>query len=281
MKYYTINKYDSLPLITSGDHEIIHSPLYKRKEIKANRNGRVVFQYTISGNGLFFKDNNTYLVKEGEGFLWELGDERISYQYPANSNKPWEFIWLHFHSGLSLEIAREIIDKIGPQFHIYKKDKGILEIINFLNFSKKHKRDQIEATTGAHIFNLFIRSLIDNSDGNSLKQNTRDISSKAIVFIKKNLQSGISVSDVANNLNISREYLTRIFSKQLGVTPSVYIRNEKLQKALNLLISTDLSIKEIAYETGFKNTKLFRTRFKIEFGFTPSQYRQLKCFNTD
>ena len=96
---------------------------------------------------------------------------------------------------------------------------------------------------------------------------------QALTFIDLNLSSNLTVKKVALEVNLSPDYLTRLFKKELGVTVITYINQKRIYRSLKLLKTTNLSIEEIGDLIGLSNTSYFYTLFKKEIGISPKQYR--------
>ncbi|PKA99257.1 monosaccharide ABC transporter substrate-binding protein (CUT2 family) [Flavobacteriaceae bacterium MAR_2009_75] len=88
--------------------------------------------------------------------------------------------------------------------------------------------------------------------------------------------SDFSVETLAEQLNISRVQLYRKVKAMMGISVSDYISNIKLEKAKSMLNTTDLSVSEIAYSTGFSSPNYFSTAFKNKYGSSPAQYKKSK-----
>ena len=73
----------------------------------------------------------------------------------------------------------------------------------------------------------------------------------------------------------TREHLSRTFKKQLGVTPTEYIKNLRLNYAANQLIHTNKKIIDICYDSGFGNLSYFYECFQTTYGTTPKEFRLL------
>jgi AraC-like DNA-binding protein len=82
-----------------------------------------------------------------------------------------------------------------------------------------------------------------------------------------------SVTELAGVFNISRRSLLRRFKAATSMTVAAYIMQVQLANAKGLLASTDKIIKQIAYETGFKNPSNFTVAFERALGLTPSAFR--------
>jgi AraC family transcriptional regulator, arabinose operon regulatory protein len=97
----------------------------------------------------------------------------------------------------------------------------------------------------------------------------------AKLYIKDNLSQPLKLSDAASHLHISGRHLSRIFVSESGVSYSEFVQNERIQRAATLLKTTDLSIKGIAEETGFKNVHYFTRVFTSVVGSSPGRFRSL------
>lgn len=95
----------------------------------------------------------------------------------------------------------------------------------------------------------------------------------AIDLIKMNLQTEILFDDVAKSLNISPSRLRYLFKNQVGMSPSQYIKNLKMQKAKELVETTFLNAKQIMTLLGINDQSHFTRDFKRVHGVTITKYR--------
>ena len=95
----------------------------------------------------------------------------------------------------------------------------------------------------------------------------------ALTFINLNISSNLTVKRVAYEVNLSPDYLTRLFKKELGVNIITYINKKRISTSLKLLKDTNLSIEDIGDLIGLSNTSYFYTLFKKEMGVSPKHYR--------
>jgi|ERR1035437_3997730 AraC-like DNA-binding protein len=77
----------------------------------------------------------------------------------------------------------------------------------------------------------------------------------------------------ANDLFMSKSSLTKKIKIKTGLTPTEFIRNVKFNFAFRLFKETDLSIKEVAYSSGFNDPKYFTRCFKRVYGMSPKEYK--------
>lgn len=96
-------------------------------------------------------------------------------------------------------------------------------------------------------------------------------------FIHMNLTDpSFSINDVAAHFDLSNHYINRRFKNNTSLSISNYINDCRLDSACDLLISSNLSIKDISTKIGIENTAYFSTLFKKKYNVTPSEYRNMK-----
>jgi len=119
-----------------------------------------------------------------------------------------------------------------------------------------------------------IKQTIELRDLESIKQQ-RDILRQAIDFINKNFSDAlISLDRVAKEVNISPNYLSAIFSQEVGQTLIEYLTLKRIDEAKRMLRQTDKLLSEIALGVGYKDSRYFSFVFKKITGCTPSDYRK-------
>lgn len=99
------------------------------------------------------------------------------------------------------------------------------------------------------------------------------IVAETIIMIDADISADLTLSLLAQKLNISSVYLSTLFKKELGVTLTEYIRNKRLHHAAHLLRTTNLQVQTIATHCGITDLQYFSKLFKKEMGKTPKEYR--------
>ncbi len=100
------------------------------------------------------------------------------------------------------------------------------------------------------------------------------IISKMLTYIDANPCADLKLKNFAKMLNFNANYLSELFSKEIGMTLTEYVHLRRLQKAKQLLEHTDLKMEFIAKQCGFSNSHYFIRIFKKYTGITPKQYRE-------
>jgi|UniRef100_A0A0M0KGA2 YesN/AraC family two-component response regulator len=89
-------------------------------------------------------------------------------------------------------------------------------------------------------------------------------------------QSSLSLETVADSLQVSSAYLSRLFKEQLGITFTHALTKLRIKRAIQLLHSTNLTINEISEKVGYETQHYFSTAFKKVMGVSPNRYRKGK-----
>ena len=93
-------------------------------------------------------------------------------------------------------------------------------------------------------------------------------------YLQEHLAEEISLSVLAEQFHLNPQYISQLFKSEIGVNFLVYLTNIRMEKAKKLLLSTALSIAEVAEQSGYGDYRVFTKVFKKSEGSTPSQYRR-------
>jgi AraC-like DNA-binding protein len=97
---------------------------------------------------------------------------------------------------------------------------------------------------------------------------------KALNYIDINLANPLNVSEVAAVSGWTHEHFTRVFTEHVGHSPQNAILIKRIERGCQLLLFEEWTIKQIAFEIGFKDEHYFSRSFKYVKGMTASQYRK-------
>ncbi|MGL5695182.1 MAG: helix-turn-helix domain-containing protein, partial [Peptostreptococcaceae bacterium] len=93
-------------------------------------------------------------------------------------------------------------------------------------------------------------------------------------YIHFNLSSNLTVSNIADYLCITPNYLYRIFKKEYNTSVIDYINKKRIKESIKLMKENDMQIQEIAEKVGFNDISYFSRLFKREIGRSPSKYKK-------
>ena len=109
---------------------------------------------------------------------------------------------------------------------------------------------------------------LENAQGIRLSEHVL----RAVQFIRENYVKDISVSDIAERVNISEGHLRRLFKQELDMSVIDYLTDYRLQRAKLLLKDPDVSFAQVWAETGFSSAQYFGYVFKKKEGVSPREY---------
>ncbi len=142
-----------------------------------------------------------------------------------------------------------------------------LSLLRATRFKDYDSRSQIE-----DLF-LGIVDLLFNVHGEEHSRYARDTVQRAVNFIERNLSRDVTLEIVADAVDISSCYLSRLFKKTLNVNFVTYLTNRRMELAKELLVSTELPVSSIAMDLSYKDVSYFGKSFKKLVGMSPSGYR--------
>lgn len=240
------------------------------------RKGRILQEYQliylIEGEGIFESSaSGAITIKKGSLILLFPGEW---HRYKSEIDKNWNTYWIGFNGAF----ADQIISKLGftPRNPIkwvgYQSQllNSYIEIIGisqteFSGYQQVLAGEVMKLFGWIHAFSKRFEFKEENVD--SLIQ-----SAKLLLIADENESS---IENIAKELNLGYSKFRRIFKEYTGMSPGQFRMQHKLQKARELLMDGELSIKEIAYKLGFETTQYFTKVFKKKTGKTPAGFKRL------
>jgi len=92
--------------------------------------------------------------------------------------------------------------------------------------------------------------------------------------VLEHLEEAFTVERMAGLANMSTRHFARLFARDVGMTPMEFLQNARIDCARNLLETTELPLKTVAYKSGFGSVRHMRFLFTEKLGLTPAQYRE-------
>jgi len=234
------------------------------KIIRPNSNC-LCLEYILEGEGYVVYNGKTYHLKEGDSYLLPPGKDHY---YFSNRSKPWEKIWFNAEGSL----INNLLSVYNLSDAVIFKNCNIYEYIynvhligknNSLSTAAKHERSSL-------IFHEILQFLYNHNQKPGFSSETELIKN----HIENNLSQNITLSELSKLVYLSESQVIRLFKRETGKTPYDYILDLKISRAKNLLINTNLMVKQIASSLGFCDEHYFSYIFRKKTNRTPSQYRK-------
>ena len=269
--FYGFINYDAispLPMVLNDmGVELRQNENYYYNNIDRTNYDGYIFQYTLNGYGVYESDDNLYNLEKNKGFITCVPNHS-KYYLPKHEGNYWEYIYVHFNGSVAGQLYDEIKNVSGEIFTLPLDNPAIQLLINeyeLLEHGKQYRRFE----AGAFMYNFLTTLLREISTPGSAGSLITD----AVNQINTNYNTDISLSELSKNLGITPSQLSRLFLREIGISPIEYLTNVRLEHSMQLLTMTNLGINEIASLCGFANGNYFTKVFKKKLGFTPSKYR--------
>lgn len=271
-------------IIHNTQNDMIHSHLHRTYEI----------YYLVEGTRHYFIENMFYSISAGmlviipptilhrtscespentahERILLTLGESYISpvlkaLELPA----------------LSALFPSPVILRLTPQ-----AQKELLDIISSIRAEINVESTFRDAAIKTNLVRLLLLISLNGSgichdtSSAAFHQSAKEqLAREAIIYIKNNFRDRITLSSLADNLHVSRGYISNVFNETIGMKIPDYVNLQRIICAEDLLLHSDMGISQIAYECGFDSSSYFSRIFKELEGMPPQQFRQERAHNT-
>lgn len=155
-------------------------------------------------------------------------------------------------------------------------EQGGVHPIHIDSFSN-HNIQLIEQITSVEECRKFLGNLVRGYcqlvQKHSLKGHPLTIR-KALTYISTDLSADLSLNTLAEQLHVNASYLSSLFKKEMGISLTEYVTQNRIEYAKWLLVNTDLPMKTITVQCGFSDMNYFIRRFRKSTGVTPKVYRE-------
>ncbi|TKD63389.1 AraC family transcriptional regulator [Flavobacterium sp. ASW18X] len=237
-------------------------------------NGRVLDEFHLvlitQGEGEFeSRPTGKIRLMDGDVFLLFPG---VWHRYKPKKNKGWTERWI----GFSGTIAKQFITNgfFSPEDPIISNanQAQILTLFDRLFLLFEREDFGFQRTASALCLQLMAELYNLKTGGSNIADmNTMINRVKSIMYNR--IDSNIELKEIAKQLGVSYSKFRLDFKKQTGVSPLQYFLSLKIEKAKELLLATNKTQKEIAFELGFESDFYFNRIFKKKTGMSPGKYR--------
>ncbi|SDC08580.1 AraC-like ligand binding domain-containing protein [Pelagirhabdus alkalitolerans] len=264
---------DRIASIHAIGHEYRQDEDYKWHGLKRHEESKVVFQYTLSGQGMIEIDGSTHSLTEGQAFLVELPSDHV--YYLSNDATHWEFIFITLYGNEAFNFFNNYTKAHGHFIKLNRQARPIQQLFYLLD---KIETNQVTSSyqLAADAFTFLMNLSHDLEHPETPNKDLPVAIAKSIAYIKQHFQTDISLPDIVHASGLSTYHFSRLFQREMKDSPIKYVTKMRINHALNLLQDPNFSIEEVARQVGYEDANYFTKVFKQYVELTPSDYRHNK-----
>lgn len=248
-------------------HPLDHSFTWNKGRIL---NGYYIVFVTM-GEGIFESEKTKAInITAGTCFLLFPG---IWHRYKPNLQSGWEEYWVGFNGEYPYSLIKKGIFKPESPFIDVGLNEELLKLFHTLiKTTAAAELGYRQVLAGITLQMLGILNAVSKYHSSAKNKNEK-IVSKAKFLLQESIENPISLEAIAKELPMGYSNFRKIFKKLTGLSPNQYQLELRLEKAITMLKSTNLTVNEIAYQSGFASIFYFSRMFKRKTGFPPKEYR--------
>lgn len=271
------------------DYDIFYNKDYTLTRIAPNQHNYYEFYFLISGSVTYYINNRKYSVESGDIMLISPGAEHSSF---IDGSVPYEryVLWLSLGYVDALSSKRTNLSYIFQASHItspqikLRNDRmlHIKQLLNHIFINSKAQKYGSDLLANAYIIELLVllaqESLFSSNNVISYRpaepQNKNfALTLNILKYIEDHIYEPIHISEICDYCFVSRSYVSKIFSEQLGIPIYRYIMKKKLYLARQDILD-GLSIQDVTEKYQFGNYSSFYKAFCKEFGQGPQNFKK-------
>jgi len=230
-----------------------------------------LLMYTISGSGNLKFKGKDYFLEPDDVIIINYSDYHL---YKTNI-EPWDFKWIYFN-GTSAENFSTLLYGDSPEpVKIVQITDFEKSLDNIYSISRLHDLPSVFQTSSimSDIYSKIVENKISIANNREFLNHKYEIE-KVIGYIHLNYQKQISLDDLTKVAHLSKYHFLRIFKENIGIGPYEYLITYRINKAKELLVSTDNTVGYISKYIGFNDYVNFIRTFKKFVDVTPLKYRK-------
>ncbi|MDF1575380.1 MAG: AraC family transcriptional regulator [Bacteroidales bacterium] len=237
--------------------------------------GRILNEFQINyithGSGVYETRSGRYPVKAGSLLVTRPG---TWHRYRPDRKSGWTENYAGFDGRIPREIFSQGRPWAGKPVHYIGNREEFIDTYHRIFEIVLEEKPGFQQVASGMIMKLlgFMVSLEKqrNFSGKRMEKVIREVCFE----IRENIGKEIDFKGYAEQNNMGYSYFRKMFKQYTGIAPVQYQLDLKIRRAREMLASTDLSIKEIAFELGFQSIHYFSRIFKKKTGVAPSQIRK-------
>jgi len=227
----------------------------------------------IRSGQVFLNHPDKTILLTAPVLFWMRKGEAFYFSRPEGQKNPCEHLWYDF-SGEKADRMLSWLDEVCPEGFLRPADPEkitelFIDAINYFRMDREFYHDEIVVCIDRILLEIS-RTLRSGSRIQKDPYQIRKIGDE----IRKDPFRDFDFHQLAAQNGTTLRHFRRLFGQVHGLPPAVFVRNQQMIRAAELLVMTDMRIKEIVYNCKFSNMMDFSRAFKRYSGLSPRDYRR-------
>lgn len=225
-----------------------------------------VLEYVLDGKGYIESDGHKYRVEKGDFYMV---NNSVAHSYYSDRDEPFSKIWINLYGSF----IDRMVDAFGfPAILIVRVDaeEDIRRIHSVLEGKNAYEVRKMDEELSAEILHLLYKVNSARERANDSESTFKQIEN----YVHLHITDGVTVEEICEEFFISKSTLYRMFKKEVELSPTEYIKREKVRIARRILKRTTIEMSEIMRQLGFYDYSHFSRVFRSIEGESPVSYRK-------
>lgn len=256
--------------------DVRHTSLAPGEDLEPYKLPASMFLFSTRGSAKVVLDRSTYRMKDfqlmhsGKGTILEIVPACEAFEaylifYKATLPTPTNSRWLDLLNQSNPFVAQYSLTPSSPVLLLQK-----LQAM----YEEWQSPEALGKFNVKSLFYQFVQQVLRELDKGEPEENHPDLTAQIMLYIQENYAEAITLESLAELFRYSAYHLSATFKESTGYSPIDYLIRVRLDKAADLLVKTDASLRVIATSVGYTDVYYFSRLFKKKLGTSPAQFRR-------
>lgn len=256
----------------AAGYEQRRNEVYNWDGMKRGTSPFLVIQHTLLGEGRLDYAGTQHHLTAGRTMLVTMPQ---AHRYWLERGGHWEYFWFLLTGREALRLAREVLEAEGPVLtlpivSVERLAAACLKLIASPRLSLG------EASTLGYSALMALHDGVFAERAAAVPPMPAAIR-RVFVYVEGNLGSALPVDRLAELAGMSRAHFVRRFTTAVGVSPSNFVQDRRMDRIERLLLATEMTVADIAAATGFADGNYLAKAFRRERGLAPLAFRATRA----
>ncbi len=270
-----VKKGKSAPILVRPDHEFSQGNVeVRQRHFKDGTNLHWHDYYEMEiitgGSGFYYINGAKFPLTRGSAYLVTPVDFHLI-------EGEFDIYNIAFNESLISEAVMNMIISLNPAAVVSFEEEEFLLIESALGaLNSEYQKNEVlrDYALKALLDFILIRYLRKVGSGEKDQYRSDVAVMRVVSYIKFNFKNKLTLSQAAEAVHLTSNYVGEIFAKKMGVSFNTYLMQTRLNYAKNLLLRGNCTIEEVAFSSGFGSQTYFSDCFRKEFGYTPTSFKR-------